>query len=1332
MTATDEFNVATAMTTQIPLPQETAVADPLMKRNASLIPTEFMGDGRQGGRERAALATVFGVREYTESKIFWERGTCLSSSADHDYDHDGDTKHSARSRIADDQHLSNYHPSSKSSNTALFQLPEIPLVSEFGDLLLEDDAIFSEAHSIEFASEPSHWSSSYTYDTAYLQVAPPLVFAEYPPAIFDLLKSDVDSRIIVWGSDPQAMSASMATVTTPHSEKKKTHGSAAAKIPASTGFATRVTAENVSTLKDESPRSARYKKMSILQAHRLFHIDNRIHSIPLWKRKSAPKDTPNTSALPTEGETASIIEAATVEKLVEKLTNTLDYTFMTDFFLTYRSFISPVQLCKLLILRFRWSLQNNKEERCIVRIRTFVVLRHWLLNYFVHDFIPDRELRIVLTSFLNALPCHPTIRRSKRDQRIVKGLKRVIRRLKKIYYSNSISERVQIIDPPPPTSEQERLETLVRNKLSEGRLRWKTAFVDGIDIHENHHGNTAIHDTRDAPVLVVGSLPHKVDRISHRDHCHSLSQRYSSNTLTSPYKSRQQSVNAVKASYLHRLEQEKRYMLEECQTKPLQDDNSVGASSTLSDDSLESIVTPGTTDDEMESDYSHEDDNRSTLDYEVDESGAWHHHFSNALSEELEIENGLLPEAHQQPLSINRTDTGSISSPLKDDSSTGGPRVVYRASLNLANQQRSSTSVNNGCTDVTEETSHASRSAPEYTPSRPLSSSPDEVTTAMPLPMVIPLSNQNAITKRAPTSPPPVPIHACSNRDSFDSVNTATNTKERDNAAASESDTASDRQVAHTPKDQHSITESMKTPRESIHSQTLTPKSCHVLASNEIMESKKVSSSTISPKSRKNSNNSKRSLLSFTKRFKKRSLSSQVSAVHIHPNTDEDDTTVPFNMPKNQGFQRDSGTPREASLPYRANSCRLPDKLETRHSKRSSVPSNLNTPLNTLKSAPQKDNAYDVSFTKAIPRSITESSTAFPPANAAHVPMHQTDLYASYSFLLKTRSDHIAQQLCLIERDILLNVDWEEMVHCRWTQMRQNHSVNGVTRYGSFDREQKHTFEPEAHHINYTKRTRQMQLARTTGKGGIEKIIERFNDVCQWVASVIVSTFRLSERVKVIEKFIRIAQKCKIFSNYATLVQILLGLQSPSVSRLHKTWSQVRHSEMSTLMQLSAFTSPMKNWKHIRDHMTNVAEEYGMSPMEVQIELSGTNRSSNKSVIKLPFGGCIPFLGIYLSDLVFNSEQPSYLTSQTPAQPIYTAYQTVDVSPLLKQPLVNFRKHRIVATVIKRVLIFQNLARRYAFEFNDELYYQCAHLHTLETSSIQQLASQIEPQSCWT
>ncbi|KAI8582802.1 hypothetical protein K450DRAFT_170181 [Umbelopsis ramanniana AG] len=265
--------------------------------------------------------------------------------------------------------------------------------------------------------------------------------------------------------------------------------------------------------------------------------------------------------------------------------------------------------------------------------------------------------------------------------------------------------------------------------------------------------------------------------------------------------------------------------------------------------------------------------------------------------------------------------------------------------------------------------------------------------------------------------------------------------------------------------------------------------------------------------------------------------------------------------------------------------------------------------------------------------------------------------YFRRSFILYERSESIAQQLCLVERDVLLAVQWEELVHCRWTKMNTN--VDG--------RQDGKNEDP-----HFTDKSQKSPRFDSSLHHGVQDAIQRFNVVCQWVASEIVRAPNLEVRVRTIEKFIRIAEKCRMYSNFATLIQVLLGLQAPAVSRLHKTWSKVRNSELKILDELSSFTSPTKNWKHMRDSMTTI-----------------------------PFGGCIPFLGIYLSDLVSNQK---------------------DISPLLKQPLVNFSKHRVTAMIIKRVLTFQNLARRYPFELNVDLFSRCNELECLTPDVIKGLS----------
>ncbi|KAF9932648.1 hypothetical protein FBU30_007645 [Linnemannia zychae] len=134
-----------------------------------------------------------------------------------------------------------------------------------------------------------------------------------------------------------------------------------------------------------------------------------------------------------------VIMAATIEKLVEKLTSDIDYTFLTDFFLIYRLFISPPALLQLLMARFHWALTENTPQRQIVRIRTFVVLRHWLLNYFEHDFMGFRLLRRTLIQNLKKLNTHPIICASVRDQRIVQELRRLFQ-LKRKQYSHAVAQ----------------------------------------------------------------------------------------------------------------------------------------------------------------------------------------------------------------------------------------------------------------------------------------------------------------------------------------------------------------------------------------------------------------------------------------------------------------------------------------------------------------------------------------------------------------------------------------------------------------------------------------------------------------------------------------------------------------------------------------------------------------------------------------------------------------------------------------------------------------------------------------------------------------------------
>ena len=106
-------------------------------------------------------------------------------------------------------------------------------------------------------------------------------------------------------------------------------------------------------------------------------------------------------------------------------------------------------------------------------------------------------------------------------------------------------------------------------------------------------------------------------------------------------------------------------------------------------------------------------------------------------------------------------------------------------------------------------------------------------------------------------------------------------------------------------------------------------------------------------------------------------------------------------------------------------------------------------------------------------------------------------------------------------------------------------------------------------------------------------------------------------------------------------MQILLGLQSPGVSRLERTWQRIDHYEMQIFGELKELAKPFHNWKNVRECMSKATEDVAESSAVESILTQ-----SRTPPDMLNGRGCIPFLGLYLSDLVFNAELPTYIDKE--------------------------------------------------------------------------------------
>ncbi|BDD57102.1 Guanine nucleotide exchange factor lte1 [Monascus purpureus] len=99
------------------------------------------------------------------------------------------------------------------------------------------------------------------------------------------------------------------------------------------------------------------------------------------------------------------ISAATPARIVAEISSDsfMDYELVSDFFLTFRSYLSPSDLLSLLLARLQWAINRLQSDGRIIRIRTFAAIRHWILNYFVDDFVPNYDLQVQFCDAINSM-----------------------------------------------------------------------------------------------------------------------------------------------------------------------------------------------------------------------------------------------------------------------------------------------------------------------------------------------------------------------------------------------------------------------------------------------------------------------------------------------------------------------------------------------------------------------------------------------------------------------------------------------------------------------------------------------------------------------------------------------------------------------------------------------------------------------------------------------------------------------------------------------------------------------------------------------------------------
>lgn len=157
----------------------------------------------------------------------------------------------------------------------------------------------------------------------------------------------------------------------------------------------------------------------------------------------------------------------------------------------------------------------------------------------------------------------------------------------------------------------------------------------------------------------------------------------------------------------------------------------------------------------------------------------------------------------------------------------------------------------------------------------------------------------------------------------------------------------------------------------------------------------------------------------------------------------------------------------------------------------------------------------------------------------------------------------------------------------------------------------------------------------------VKALILHSNQLTNWVAEMILTQSDVRKRVVVIKHFVSVADKCRSLNNFSTLTSIISALGTAPIHRLQRTWAQVNTRTMSILEALRRLMGSTKNFGEYRE------------------------------TLQLANPPCIPFFGVYLTDLTFIEDGIPSVIKRT--------------------NLINFAKRAKTADVIRDIQDYQNV-----------------------------------------
>eukprot|EP01126_Amoeba_proteus_P066262 TRINITY_DN9551_c0_g1_i1.p1 TRINITY_DN9551_c0_g1~~TRINITY_DN9551_c0_g1_i1.p1 ORF type:complete len:351 (+),score=75.14 TRINITY_DN9551_c0_g1_i1:193-1245(+) len=194
-------------------------------------------------------------------------------------------------------------------------------------------------------------------------------------------------------------------------------------------------------------------------------------------------------------------------------------------------------------------------------------------------------------------------------------------------------------------------------------------------------------------------------------------------------------------------------------------------------------------------------------------------------------------------------------------------------------------------------------------------------------------------------------------------------------------------------------------------------------------------------------------------------------------------------------------------------------------------------------------------------------------------------------------------------------------------------------------------------------------------------LMERADHISHWVACCILLQPNLKERIKIITRFIQLAQNLQLLNNFNSMMGIYAGLNLSAVSRLKHSFEGLQPNVVKVFQSMGELLAPMSSFKTLREKVEECGDQV------------------------------LPFIALHLSDITFTEE----------GNP-----DTV-VDEFLGTVLINITKHEMIYKCIDSFLRYQRSGDYSHLTPNETIYSLLKQLPKLNSQDLYLLSLEREP-----